>query len=56
MEKVILVRSEIKVLLVKSVSSKTKLEALSQKKTFLVRYEILVLNVELEKVIFSTAC
>ena len=45
-EKVILVRSEILVLLIKSVSDKTELEKLSQKKSFLVRSEILILLVK----------
>ena len=46
-------KKKILVPVVKSVSSKNELETLSYKKTFLIRSEILVLNIELEKVIFS---
>ena len=52
LEKVISVRSEILVLLVKFVSSKTELEALSYKKPFLVRSKILELKIESGKSIF----
>ena len=52
LEKVISVRSEILVLPVKFVSSKTELEALPYKKSFLVRSKILELKIESGKSIF----
>ena len=44
------------VLLAESVGSKSELKPLSQRKPFLVRYEILIRNTELEKVTFTNAC